>query len=71
MWPSGANLTIQGAVEKYPGSVQYGYSDGMTFPPFNAIDRAKSLHMFVPQFIMPLQLTPLGDVEIRGIALRR
>lgn len=70
IWPDG-NLTIEGAVDKEQGSVQFGYSDGMSFPPFGATNHAQNIFLLVPQFVLGLKLQSVGEVKSRGINLRR
>jgi hypothetical protein len=60
-----------GAAQGQPGSVQYGYSDGMLFPPFGAVTDRTDLYVFVPNFVLPLRFIYKEDVTVKGIKLRR
>ncbi len=71
IWPGGT-IPFAGALKHKPGSVQYGYSDGMQFPPFNAIDKPDTvLSVFVSGFVLPLQFVFDQDVVVEGIRLKR
>jgi hypothetical protein len=71
IWPGGT-IPFAGALKGQPGSVQFGYSDGMQFPPFNAIDGADTvLSVFVPGFVLPIQFRFDQDVDVQGVKLKR
>lgn len=71
IWPGGSIL-FAGALQNAPNSVQYGYSDGMQFPPFNAIDGPNTvLSVFVPGFVLPINFNFAEDVEVQGVKLKR
>lgn len=71
IWPGGT-IPFAGALKGLPGSVQYGYSDGLQFPPFNAIDQPDTvLSVFVPGFVLPLKFVYEKDVTVQGVYLKR
>lgn len=71
IWPGGT-IPFAGGAQDLPGSVQFGYSDGMQFPPFGAIDKPGAvLSVFVPGFVLPLRFAFSEDVVVEGIKLKR
>jgi hypothetical protein len=71
IWPGGT-IPFAGGAKDLPGSVQFGYSDGMQFPPFAAIDKpGVVLSVFVPGFVLPLRFAFSEDVVVEGIKLKR
>ena len=71
IWPGGS-IPFAGGTKDLPGSIQYGYSDGMQFPPFGAIDGPNVvLSVFVPGFVLPLRFAFSEDVDVQGVKLKR
>lgn len=53
-------MSSTGGVAKYPDSVQYGYSFGRQFPPFNAIDKPDAvISVFEKGFMVPFHFSYL------------
>eukprot|EP00952_Eustigmatos_sp_NYUAD-ZCMA_P003054 13301-Eustigmatos_ZCMA.PRE.1 len=47
------------------------YSDGTQFSPFGAVERPDAvLHVFVPNFVLPLTFVFQKDVHVQGIKLK-
>ncbi len=73
IWPGGT-IPFAGALKSKAHSVQYGYSDGMQFPPFDAIAAHGAdtvLSVFVPGFVLPIDFKFDRDVEVEGVKLKR
>ena len=68
----GGNLKIDGGAQNIPGSIQYGYSNGLSFPPLNSVNQDTVLAMYDPSITVPLLFEYVTDInDLYGIKLKR
>lgn len=71
MWPfdSTGKINVTGGARDLPGSVQFGFSNGIQFPPLDAIKKADSLYAMRAKGPVVLKLDKVGDHEVEGVKL--
>lgn len=66
------DMKIDGGAKDILGSVQYGFSDGMTFPPLNTVNKDSKVSILVTPFTASLTFKYEGNTnDLHGLDLMR
>jgi len=65
------DLRVTGGAEDLPGSIQYGFSSGVQFPPLNAIDKADSLYVIRSKGPTVIRFDATEWIELQGVRMKR